>query len=215
MKPLLPLYLTLSLIGALAGAHAARAEPIDPTGKYELVTPPQPTEVPAGKIEVVDLFWYGCPHCWRILPYVERYARNLPDDVVLRHLPAVFRKSWEAHARAFYTAEILGVTEAIHRPLFEAIHEQRRSLDSREKLRAFFVAHGVSASDFDKTYDSFAVETMLRKSMVMQQRYGVRGTPTLIVNGKYRVTASSAGGYAEALKVVAALVDKERRAAAQ
>ena len=189
-----------------APGHAAG---IDPTGKYELVQPPQPTDTP-DKVEVVEVFWYGCPHCYSFLPTMEQYSKGKPDYVAVRHMPAIFRDSWVAHARAFYTADVLGVQEKIHRPLFEAIHVRRQSLDTRESLAAFFEQHGVSKDDFEKAWDSFAVQTLMRKSQVMQQRYGVRGTPTVIVNGKYRVSGSLAGPPQEMIKVIEALVERER-----
>jgi thiol:disulfide interchange protein DsbA len=183
----------------------------DPEGKYALVQPPQPTDT-GGKVEVVEMFWYGCPHCFSFLPAMERYEKSKADYVEIRRMPAVFRKSWENHARAYYTAKLLGVEETIHRPLFEEIHTRGRRTDTPEALRAFFVQHGVDGQAFDKTFDSFAVETMLRKSVVMQGRYGVRGTPSVIVNGKYRTSGSLAGSYEDVLKVVEALAERERTA---
>jgi thiol:disulfide interchange protein DsbA len=143
---------------------------------------------------------------------MEQYDKSKPDYVALRRMPAIFRDSWVAHARAFYIAELLGVEEKIHRPLFEAIHLRKQALDSKEELRKYFEKYGVSNDDFDKTYDSFAVETLLRKSQVMQQRYGVRGTPTVIVNGKYRVSGSLAGSRENVIKVIEALVEREHAA---
>jgi len=209
-----PVHRLLALLAAFAllGPVAAGAQQsIDPEGKYELVDPPQPTDTP-GKVEVVDVFWYGCPHCFRFLPALEAYEKSKPDYVEIRHMPAIFRESWEIHARAFYTASLLNMVDAIHRPLFDAIHEKHQPLDTRESLRAFFVAHGADGEAFDKTFDSFAVETLLRKSSVMQGRYGVRGTPTLIVNGKYRVSATLAGGYEQMVQVADALAAREHKA---
>jgi thiol:disulfide interchange protein DsbA len=143
---------------------------------------------------------------------MEQYDEDKPDYVALRRMPAIFRDSWVAHARAFYVAELLGVQEQIHRPLFEAIHLRKQSLDSKEELEKFFEKYGVSNDDFNKTYDSFAVQTLLRKSQVMQQRYGVRGTPTVIVNGKYRVSGSRAGSRENVIKVIEALVEREHAA---
>ena len=196
---------------ALPGVAAADQDLVDPEGKYELVQPPQPTDTP-GKIEIVDVFWYGCPHCYSFLPAMERYETRKADYVEVRRMPAIFRESWAIHARAFYTAHLLGAVEKVHRPLFEAIHEKGERMDTRDSLRALFVAHGVDGEAFDKTFDSFAVETMLRKSQVMQGRYGVRGTPTVIVNGKYRVSASLAGGYEEMARVAEALAAREHEA---
>ena len=204
-----PLALLLSV--AMLPAMTAHGAGIDPTGKYDLITPPQPTDTP-DKIEVLEVFWYGCPHCFSFLPNMEQYDESKPDYVALRRMPAIFRDSWVAHARAFYTAELLGVEEEIHRPMFETIHLRKQALDSKEELRKFFEKYGVSNDDFDKTYDSFAVETLLRKSQVMQQRYGVRGTPTVIVNGKYRVSGSLAGSRENVIKVIEALVEREHAA---
>ena len=213
MKRMSATILALALFGAalVLPGNAAQAAGIDPTGKYELVTPPQPTETP-GKVEVVEVFWFGCPHCFHFLPTIEQYDANKPDYVAVRHMPAIFRDSWVVHARAFYTAELLGIEEKIHRPLFEAIHLHKQPLDTREELMKFFANYGVSNEDFNNTYDSFAVETLLRKSQVMQQRYGVTGTPTVIVNGKYRVSGTLAGPPEQMIKVIEALVEREHAA---
>ena len=194
---------------ALLASTSVHAAGIDPAGKYDLVTPPQPTDTP-DKVEVLEVFWYGCPHCFTFLPAMEQYKKSKPDYVAVRHMPAIFRDSWVAHARAFYTADLLGIGDQIHRPLFEAIHLRKQRMDSREALMEFFAEYGISNDDFTKTYNSFAVETLLRKSQVMQQRYGVRGTPSVIVNGKYRVSGSLAGSTENMIKVVEALVEQER-----
>jgi thiol:disulfide interchange protein DsbA len=199
--------LTLS-VPAISFAQSS----IDPEGKYEMVEPPQPTDTP-GKVEIVEVFWYGCPHCFRFLPSMEALVKRKADYVEIRRMPAIFRESWAIHARAYYTALLLNVVERVHRPLFEAIHEQKNPMNTPELLRALFVAHGVDGTAFDKTFDSFAVETMLRKSVLMQGRYGVRGTPSVIVNGKYRVSASLAGSYAAMAEVVEALAAREQKAA--
>ncbi len=203
--------LALLVSAAMLPAMTAQGAGIDPSGKYELITPPQPTDTP-DKVEVLEVFWYGCPHCFSFLPNMEQYKAGKPDYVAVRHMPAIFRDSWVAHARAFYTAELLGVEDQIRRPLFEAIHLRKQALDNKEELEKFFEQYGVSNDDFNKTYDSFAVQTLLRKSQVMQQRYGVRGTPTVIVNGKYRVSGSRAGSHENVIKVVEALVEREHAA---
>jgi thiol:disulfide interchange protein DsbA len=199
--------LTLS-VPAISFAQSS----IDPEGKYEMVEPPQPTDTP-GKVEIVEVFWYGCPHCFRFLPSMEALEKRKADYVEIRRMPAIFRESWAIHARAYYTALLLNVVERVHRPLFEAIHEQKNPMNTPELLRALFVAHGVDGTAFDKTFDSFAVETMLRKSVLMQGRYGVRGTPSMIVNGKYRISASLAGSYAAIAEVAEVLAAREQKAA--
>ena len=156
---LVSLALALAASAATLAAESAYAAGIDPTGKYDLVTPPQPTDTP-DKIEVVEVFWFGCPHCFTFLPIMEQYELGKPDDVAVRHMPAIFRDSWVDHARAFYTAELLGVEEQIHRPLFEAIHLRKQPLDTQEELMKFFESYGVSNADFNKTYKSFLISIL-------------------------------------------------------
>ena len=196
---------------AVASHAAGQSSGTDIEGKYELLQPPQLTET-GDRIEVVDVFWYGCPHCYTFLPMMEAYDKIKPEYVEIRRLPAVFRESWAAHARAYYTSLLLGVDNLTHRPLFEEIHEHRNPTDTREALAAFFERHGVDRTKFEQTYDSFAVESMVRKSVLMQQRYGITGTPSVVVNGKYRVTGRLAGSYNNVIAVVMTLVDREHKA---
>ena len=196
---------------ALAPHAVAQSAGLDIEGRYEVLQPPQLTET-GDRIEVVDVFWYGCPHCYTFLPMIEAYDLVKPEYVEIRRLPAVFRESWAAHARAFYTAMLLGVVDQTHRPLFEEIHERRNPTDHKEALAAFFERQGVDRTTFEQTWDSFAVESMVRKSILMQQRYGITGTPSVVVNGKYRVTGRLAGSYDNVIPVVMALVEKEREA---
>ena len=203
------------LSGCLAAVAWAAAAPnaaaLDIEGRYEVLHPPQLTET-GDRIEVVDVFWYGCPACYRFLPAMEAFERDKPEYVEIRRLPAVFRETWAVHARAFYTARILGAAEETHRALFDEIHANRRPTDSRESLAAFFERQGVDRSEFEKTWDSFAVESLVRKSVLMQQRYGVRGTPSVIVNGKYRVTGRLAGSYENMIEIARTLAEREYEA---
>ncbi len=196
---------------AVAPHAAAQSAGFDIEGKYEVLQPAQLTET-GDRIEVVDVFWYGCPHCYTFLPSLEAYDAVKPEYVEIRRLPAIFRENWVAHARAYYTSEILGVTHKTHRALFEEIHEHRNPTDQKEALAAFFERQGVDRTMFEQTYDSFAVESLVRKSVLMQQRYGITGTPSVVVNGKYRVTGRLAGSYNNVIAVVMALVDREYKA---
>ena len=175
---------------------------------YENVTPPQPTST-KDQVEVVELFWYGCPHCYRLEPYVQRWLKRKPANVKFVRMPGMFRPSWESHARAYYTAEILGVVDKVHEPMFEAIHEQKRRMDDEAAIMALFTQHGVAENDFKRVFRSFAVETKLRRAKDMGHRYGARGVPAMIVNGKYRTGAQEAGGNANVFKVVNHLVKQE------
>ena len=178
---------------------------------YEKVVPAQPTST-GNKVEVVEMFWYGCPHCNSLEPYVNRWLKKIPANAEFVRMPAIFNQKWEPHARAFYTAEILGVLDKIHHALFEALHGQKRKINSDDEIKKFFVEHGVSEKDFDRVFRSFAVEAKIRRSKDMSQRYGIRGVPALIVNGKYRTSAQLAGGNAKIFRVVNFLVDKEGKA---
>ena len=190
---------------------AAQSAGIDIEGRYEVLQPPQLTET-GDRIEVVEVFAYACPHCYRFLPLIQVYQQLKPEYVAIRRLPAVFRESWVPHARAWYTAELLGVTDRTHQALFEEIHDRRNPSDHKEALAEFFERQGVARAKFESTYDSFAVESLVRKSILMQQRYGIPGTPTVIVNGKYRVTGRLAGSLEDMITVVMALVEKEHLA---
>lgn len=178
---------------------------------YELVTPPQPTTT-KDKVEVVEMFWYGCPHCNALEPYVERWLKRKPANVEFIRIPAVFRPSWELHARAFYTAEVLGVLDKTHSAMFDAIHNQKRRMGSEQELMEFFAQHGVSNEEFKRVFHSFAVEAKVRRAKDLSQRYGINGVPSIIVNGKYRTGAQLAGGNANIFKVVNFLVEKEAAA---
>jgi len=180
--------------------------------EYQTLANPQPT-VDKGKIEVLELFWYGCPHCYYLEPELDAWLKNRPDDVVFVRVPAILGPSWELHARGFYTAELLGVTDKIHKPLFERIHKEKKQIRNLAQLKEFFVAQGVSAQDFENTYKSFAVITKTNRAKQAAGLYGIKGVPALVVNGKYRTSAGAAGSNKGMLEVVDFLVERERAAA--
>ena len=177
--------------------------------KYQTIAKPQPT-ADAGTIEVLELFWYGCPHCYQMEPEIAAWLKTKPEDVTFVRMPAVLGPTWELGARAFYTAELLDVTDKIHAPLFERLHKDKKPLRSADDIKAFFVERGVSAEEFDKTFNSFAVITKTNRAKQARDMYGITGVPTLVVNGKYRTTAKLAGGNKQMLEVVDALVEQER-----
>lgn len=197
-KIILSLFFTLSC----QLAHAA-----DP---WKVLDKAQPTDVAEGKIEVVEIFWYGCPHCYDFEPHLEVWLKNKPEDVEFRRMPGIFRDNWVPHARAYYTAEELGVLDAVHKPIFEAIHKNRKRLDSQSELRKIFSANGVDEDTFDRIYDSDAVTDKVKKSLLMGRRYQIRGVPSIVVNGKYLTGASIAGSFENMLKATDQLVDMER-----
>lgn len=205
------LAIAIICLSLLSPFSAAQHAGLDAAGKYERIQPPQPTSSP-GKVEVVEVFWYGCPHCFDFEPLLSKWVSQKSESVDFQRLPAIFRKGWEPHARAYYTAELLGVVDRIHQPLFEAMHVHGKKVGTKQELMDFFVKHGVSKERFLETYDSFAVDSMVQRAKVMQQRYGITGVPAMVVNGKYRTSGSDAGGLENVLRVVDYLIAQERQA---
>ena len=180
---------------------------------YKPIANPQPT-VNADRIEVRELFWYGCPHCYHLEPHVDSWLENKPEDVDFVRMPAVLGPTWELLARAYYTMELLDVEDQVHMALFERIHKDRKQLRTVDDVRALFVAQGVKGEDFDKTFQSFAVVTKTNRARQARAMYGLTGVPVIVVNGKYLVTAEMAGGNEQMLEVVDFLVERERAGSA-
>lgn len=181
---------------------------------YEKITPAQPTQLAPDKVEVVELFWYGCPHCFKFEPYVKKWLKNKPANVEFIRMPASLNARWKLHAGAYYVAELLNITDKVHEPLFNELNKNRGSLANPRALAEFFSKYGVDEEKFLKIYDSFAVRTRLNRDYSQAKRYGIRSVPTVIINGKYRTNATLAGGTNEDLiKVINYLVEKESSAA--
>lgn len=213
-------YLLFGLLALSIGLPALRASAAEASYdegiEYQRIDPAVPTNVPKGKVEVVEVFWYRCPHCFHFEPDLEKWLKHKPANVVFRRVPAQFGDVWRVHARVFYTEKILGVFDKMHEALFNAIHVQGRPLDTPEQLAKFFAEHGVNRDEFLKVYHSFAVRTKLAEADRLVRRYGVDSVPTIVVNGTYRTNASLAGGtYPKLLKVVDYLIAKETAAMKQ
>ncbi len=177
---------------------------------YNVIEPAQPTN-DASKVEVVEVFGYLCPHCYRFQANIEPWLEEKPELVEFRRIPVVFQRPWEPLARAYYTADALGILDQSHMALFEALHKERKNLRTPEHLAEFHSQFGVEQDEFLKTSKSFTVDTKMRQGAAQAQRYGVTGTPSIIVNGKYIVTAGMPGhrNYQDMMDVVEHLVDSE------
>ncbi len=202
MKKIITTLFTISLLFTSSQSIAAG-------DGYVRITPTQPTQT-AGKIEVLEVFWYACPHCFDFEPYISKWLATKPDDVAFRRMPGIFRESWIPHAKAYYTAEKLGVLDTIHTALFDAIHKRKKKIHGDDAIKKFFVQHGVDRAEFMKIYESGEVERKVKQAYVMGQRYKLMGVPAVIVNGKYMISGSTAGSFENVLKVINQLVDKER-----
>ncbi len=198
----------LKIVVLLLMVPFARAE-FSEGVEYQALAAPQPTST-GDKIEVLELFWYSCPHCYHLEPTLATWLKSQPEDVEFVRMPAILGANWELLARAYYTAEMLDAEDKIHTPLFEHLHKERKRIRDVAGLQAFFEEQGISKGDFQNTYNSFAVVMKTRRSAQVGQLYGISGVPALIVNGKYMVNAGTAGGNDKMLEVVDFLVAKER-----
>lgn len=196
----------VSVSACAQGAHA----PYQAGTHYFPIDPPQPTSA-GDKVEVVEIFSYACIHCAHFEPHVASWKQKKPANVAFSYLPAVFNPSWETMARAYYAGEVLGIAEKAHQDLFDGIHVRRdvRNLDDIAKI---YAKYGKTEQQFLDATKSFAVEMKINRAKQMVPRYGVDGTPTVIVAGKYRVTGGSAGGMEKIFDVVNFLIAKEEAA---
>ncbi len=204
--------LLISLLVGLSFSLITNAEGFQEGVDYKLLSKPQST-VDKSKVEVREFFWYGCPHCYHFEPTLAEWLKTVPSDVSFVRTPAVFRDSWREHAKAYFTAKSLGVTDKIHADLFDAYHRKGKKTDTEEALEAFFVERGVDKKDFrDKAsgFNGFSVDMKLRNAMSKPAKYGITGVPAVVVNGKYRVTGSMAKSYPRMMEIVDYLIKKER-----
>jgi thiol:disulfide interchange protein DsbA len=176
---------------------------------YNRLSPTQPTSSSPDEVEVAEIFWYGCPHCFAFDPYVKAWVARKPEYVSFVRIPAVWNPLLRLHARAFYAAEALGKGAEMHDPLFREIHENHNMLDTEDKLRDFFGKFGVDAEAFKAAFDSFAVHAKLQRADELNRRYRVSSVPTIVVNGKYTTDGSMAGGYDELFALVDELAAAE------
>ena len=177
---------------------------------YDRLSPVQPTSSGPEQIEVAEIFWYGCPHCYTFDPYLESWKEDLAADVSFVRVPAVWNPLLQLHARAFYAAEVLGITEEVHTPIFREIHVNGNPLNSEQALAGFFEQFGVNEEDFSGAFNSFAVHTRLQRADELSRRYRISSVPTVIVNGKYSASAASAGDYPALMELIDELVASER-----
>jgi len=177
---------------------------------YQKLVPAQPTSVGPGQVEVVEVFWYGCGHCYALDPALESWRmKTKPSYVEFVRVPAMWNDTLRLHARIFYTAELLGKVEELHTPIFREIHVNGNYLNTVEKIMAFFKQHGVSTDDFQKAFSSFAVESKLQRADVLNRRYRIDSVPTLIVNGKFKTDVGMAGGEAPLFQLIGELAASE------
>ncbi len=205
------LILTAVLAAASLFGLNAQAEDIQAGQQYVELDNPVPVSQP-GKIEVVELFWYGCPHCYQFEPTLNPWVAKLPDDVHFIRVPAMFGGLWNVHGQMFITLETMKVEHKVHAAVFDAIHKQGKKLATPEEMADFLATQGVDPQAFLKTYNSFGVKSQVEKAKKLAMAYQITGVPVLVVNGKYRFDIGSAGGPEQALGVADYLIQQERAA---
>ncbi len=176
---------------------------------YSLLNPPQPTSTK--KIEVLEFFFYGCSHCYHLHPLLSAWEKTMPRDVELTFVPTVFRDSWEPMAYTYYALESLGKQAQLHDALYRAWNEDNMVLVDEDKIADFVAKHGVDRAKFTSAYNSFAMQSMVTRAKQMIRSYGINGTPTLVVDGKYVVEGLQPEDTIRALKEVIVMARKTHR----
>ena len=199
----------LIMAGLSLQSFFAYAEPQQ--GKeFALVSPSQPVET-GKKIEVLEIFWYGCPHCFDLEPQLSAWVKKLPSDVSFRRMPGIFRDNWAPMAKAYYTLEALGELEKSHAELFNAIHVKGLDPANENTLFDWAAKQGIDKKKFVDTYLSFSIQSKVLRAKQLTREYGINGVPALIIDGKYMTASSMTGGHAGLFTTVDYLIAKARK----
>ncbi len=201
------------VVPGLIGMSPASAQAPRPReGKDYLVLGKQaPTDAPTGKVEVVEFFWYSCPHCNAFEPTLEAWVKNLPKDVSFKRVPVAFRDDFAPQQRLFYTLEALNKVDELHGRVFRAIHAERQSLTSDDAIIAWAEKQGLDKAKFTEAFRSFSVASKLRRATQLQDAYKVEGVPALGIAGRYYTDGSLAGSMERALAVTDVLLADARK----
>jgi thiol:disulfide interchange protein DsbA len=197
--------LLAALLASVSLAPAAFAQQQAP---FLHVNPPIATDA-AGKIEVVEFFWYECPHCFELEPLLESWVPKLAKDVQFRRVPATFNDRWKISARVFYALESMGLEDKLHKPLMDAIHKDRLRITDDRQRAEWLAKQKVDVAKFEAAMKSFAVESRLKRADQLVRDSRIDGVPALMINGRYLVTAG--GNLPRMLDTANALIDQSRK----
>ncbi len=184
---------------------------------YVVINPPQPTNVAPGKVEVLEVFWYGCGHCYELDPYLESWKKNKPAAIEFVRIPVIWGPGHKLHARLFYTLQVLGKLESHHTKVFDTIHRGGNLLIGSDEAstlklqRAWAEANGINGADFEREWNGFAVTTAVQRAEQLTKRYRVAGVPVMFVAGKYQTDVGGAGGQSQLLTLLNDLAAAELR----
>lgn len=205
--------MTKSFIAALFMLFAVSAC-AEPQSGFEYMPTQQtiPTDNPA-KIEVTELFWYGCPHCFALEPQLGAWVKKLGKDVEFKRVPGIARPEWAPGAKTYYAMDALGLSEKLHFALFEAIHKQRsvKPFDDVTLIDWIAKQGGLDRKKVEEAYNSFSINTKMMRATQIFRASGATGVPTLIIDGRYMTSSTLAGGNDEALKTADYLIEKVRK----
>jgi thiol:disulfide interchange protein DsbA len=195
----------------LEGTARAQGAPVEGQ-QYVRLSPPAPVSLPAGKkIEVVEFFWYECPHCYAFDPLLEVWVKKLPADVVFHRVPVGFTARHVLTQKLYYALEEMGKGELLHKKIFYAIHQQNVRLLSESDMVAFVSANGVDGAKFSEAFRSFGVSTKCNRAKQLTEAYKIDGVPALGIQGRFYTAASMAGSHERALIVADFLLDRVRQ----
>jgi thiol:disulfide interchange protein DsbA len=186
---------------ALAALFLLALVPVGHAADYRVINASGAPGDP-GKIEVTEFFWYGCPHCYRFAPLIEEWRASKPEDVEFRHMPAVLSERWALHGRAFFAAQALEVLDEFHMAMFRAMHEDGKRMRSEAEIRDFVNSLGLDGEEFVGAMNSLGVNTRMQRARDLQQTYGVSGTPSVVIDGRYITSGSQAGSFERMLQVI-------------
>jgi protein dithiol oxidoreductase (disulfide-forming) len=201
---------TLS-VSELAHAQAQAPRPYQEGTDYIALDKRVPTEVGGGKIEVVEFFWYNCPHCNAFEPQLEAWVKKAPKDVIVRRVPVAFQDSFVPQQRLFYTLEAMGKVESLHAKVFYAIHVEKQNLSTQASIGAWAEKQGIDKAQFDAMFNSFSVATKARKAAQLQNEFKVDGVPALGIAGRFYTSGSLAQTMDRALAVTDFLIAEVRK----
>ena len=190
---------TLAAMGLRAPAHA---QAFQAGRNYDVLNPSLPVDAPAGKIEVLEFFWYGCIHCYNFEPTVNLWLKGAAPDIAFRQVPAIFNDRWKHDAQIYYSFEAMGALPKVHQPLFDAIHKSKLETTNRKAFDEFLGKQGVDLKKFEEAFKSFGVQSKMKRAYQTTRAYRVDGTPSLAVHGTYTITADQ-GGSAKGMFAVA------------
>jgi thiol:disulfide interchange protein DsbA len=177
---------------------------------YRRMTISQRTSSAPDKIEVAEVFWYGCPHCYDFDPILQEWKQGLGPDVSFVRIPVIWNPTNEVHARIMYTAEALGKLDEAHTGIFNALHQEGNTLTTEAEMVEFFNQYGVSEAEFLEAYSSFGVSSSVKRAENLTRSYGIRSVPVMVINGKYATDGSEVRSFGDIIGVTDELVERER-----